>query len=87
LCGPYISRGGRRRRDRNGDVIGIDVNKKKINGNILQNGLSRRKKKLLLFRSKITGGWRYRAVLPGVRTKGRFYQCLQKVRRYKNAMG
>ena len=54
---PEAASGGEIGLLKNGDLIEIDVNKKKINVKISKEELKARKKKTTPFRSKITGGW------------------------------
>jgi len=54
---PEAASGGEIGLIKNGDIIEIDVNKKKINVRISEKELKERRKKKAPFKSKVTGGW------------------------------
>ncbi len=54
---PEAASGGEIGLIKNGDVIEIDVNKKKINVRLSEKELKERRKKKAPFKSKVTGGW------------------------------
>jgi len=54
---PEAASGGEIGLIKNGDIIEIDVNKKKINVKVSKKELSDRKKKMGRFKPKVTGGW------------------------------
>jgi dihydroxy-acid dehydratase len=54
---PEAASGGEIGLIKNGDIIEIDVNKKKINVRISEKELKERRKKKTPFKSKVTGGW------------------------------